>query len=111
MTPEDIKTALLRAVATTQDADLISKIATMLTVLHAVQKNEAENAKARPVKQEWARRSQVANYFGVTKQALSKWLPELVAKKKIRTITPPGNGWTLYNIHDIEQALTIYRPI
>lgn len=105
LTPDDKFSALLRAAQSAPPDDLARMIALALCTLDAIQSAEREASRTgqKGIGQEWARRAQVAAFFGVTPNALDKWLPDLIRRGIVRILTPP-NGWTLYNLRDIERA-------
>lgn len=106
MTVEEKEAALIRAAGVPDGrAGLVKQIAKMLVAGAAIQRAEREEEAAAPALPVWGSRAQVAAYFGVTTNALDKWLPELIRAGKVKVLTP-GKGWTRYNIPDIEKAFS-----
>lgn len=106
MTVEEKEAALIRAAGEPDGrAGLVKQIAKMLVAGAAMQRAEREEEAAAPPRQVWGSRKQVATHFGVTPNALDKWLPKLIRAGKVRVLTPEG-GYTRYNIPDIEKAFS-----
>lgn len=112
MTPEDKEAALVRAAMRGDTGDIPAVLARMLATLAAIiaaELSERETAAA-STPQSWGRLQQIADHFGVTRAAVAKWMPSLIQSGRVRVLTPPGGGWTLYNIADIERALVAPPP-
>lgn len=57
--------------------------------------------------QEYVRASELANIFGVTRDAANKWLDRLRAAGRVRVYCPPaeaGAGTRFYSIAEIKEA-------
>lgn len=107
MTPEDKEAALYRAAMRGDASDTPAMLARMMATLAAIIAAElAEQDTTAGTPQQWGRAGQIAAHFGVTRAAVMKWLPPLIQSGRVRVLTPPGGGWTLYNIPDIERAFT-----
>ena len=108
MTPDEQEAALLRAAARGEAGeDMPAMLARMLTTHAAILRGELEGiARAAAARPQWARLQQIADHFGVTRATVNNWLPPLIAAGRVRILTPPGGGYTLYNIADIENAFT-----
>lgn len=107
MTPEEKEAALLRAALRGDTGDVAAMLARMLCTLSSIMAAEWAERKAASTNtpQSWGRLQQVADHFGVTRAAVAKWLPPLIQSGRVRVLIPPGGGWTLYNIADMERAL------
>lgn len=111
MTPDEQEAALLRAAARGKSGeDMPALLARMLTTHAAILCGElADTARAAAARPQWGRLQQIANHFGVTRATISNWLPPLIAAGRVRVLTPPGGGYTLYNIPDIERAFSPFK--
>ena len=84
------------------------RVARMLVTYDAIRRAEDE-AKPQEQAQVWGRVSQVARHFGVTPGAVEKWVAPLIRSGAVRILKPRG-GWLLYNIPDMEKAMT-FEPM
>ncbi len=76
--------------------------------LSATLKNEMREQQAGGGGQEWARVSDIAKRYRVSRASVNEWMSRLKATGKVRTQNPisgaQGRGDTFYNLADIDAA-------
>lgn len=108
MNIEKVETAISRRLSFLKDKSDMSEalpcaLSTLASFVVTMVCNELDGRHAQT--QQFGRRSQIAQRFGVSVQCVDKWMGLLVPQGRVRVARPPGAGWMLYNIPDIEKAM------